>query len=290
MLRASLYAIAAFTVSCLLGAGLLPLLVRAHPASGGNVWSDGPAPAPPSGHAVVVAELFTSEGCSSCPPADAVLSTLIREQPLQSVEVVGLGEHVDYWDHLGWRDPYSSAAFSNRQAEYDSRVFRSSSIYTPQVIIDGQYEAVGSDTAAIRKAIVRAANAPKVPVHVDASTNEAGQIAVRVHVSPGAGVSLRERGDVIVAVTQDRVTDDVARGENRGRRLSHSAVVHSLTALGSVAGPDSAFTANVSLPIAPQWRTPDVRIIAFLQERGSRRILGAGSATLDHSSLKENSR
>jgi hypothetical protein len=280
----------AFAVSGLLGAGLVPLLARVHFVSGGNAWSDGPAPAPPSGHAVIVAELFTSEGCSSCPPADAVLSTLIHEQPLSSVEVVGLGEHVDYWDHLGWRDPYSSPAFSNRQSEYGARVFKSSNMYTPQLVIDGQYEAVGSDIAAIRKAIVRAASVPKAALHVDASANSAGQITVRVRVDSGAGAVLRERGDVIVAITQDRLVDDVARGENRGRRLSHSAVARCLTALGSVAGPDPAFTASASLAIAPQWKTPDMRVVAFLQERGSRRILGAGSATIDHTSLKETTR
>jgi hypothetical protein len=289
-MRVSTRVIVAFGLSSVLGVGLVTLLARVHSVAGRNSWRDGRAPAPPSGHAVVVAELFTSEGCSSCPPADAVLSTLIDEQPLPLVEIVGLGEHVDYWNHLGWRDPYSSSSFSNRQAEYDSRVFRSNSIYTPQLIIDGQYEAVGSDIAAIRKAIIRAANAPKVPVHVDASTTDAGQIAVRVQVTSGPGAVLRERGDVIVAITQDRLVDDVGRGENRGRRLSHAAVVRSLTALGSVAGPDPAFSGTASLPIAPQWKTPDIRIIAFLQERGSRRILGAGSATIVHPTLKETAR
>ena len=284
-----MHAIAAFAVSGLLGAGLVPLLARLQSAGVRNAWSDGPAPAPPSGHAVVVAELFTSEGCSSCPPADAVLSTLIREHPLPSVEVVGLGEHVDYWDHLGWRDPYSSSAFSSRQSEYAARVFKSSSIYTPQLVIDGQYEAVGSDVAAIRKAIVRAANAPKAEVLVDAAPDNV-RIAVRVQINSQPGVVLHDRGDVVVAMTQDRLVDEVARGENRGRKLAHSAVVRSLTTIGSVAAPQAGFSGTASLPIAAQWKTPDMRVIAFLQERGSRRILGAGSATLDDSSLKEQTR
>lgn len=287
MLRVSPHAIATFAVCSLIGAGLVPLLARAHSVAGGDAWNGGPLPAPPSGHAVVVAELFTSEGCSSCPPADAVLSTLIRDQPLPSVEVVALGEHVDYWDHLGWRDPYSSSAFSSRQSEYAARVFKTGNIYTPQLVIDGQYEAVGSDIPAIRKAIVRAANAPKAHVRVDASLNDAGQIAVRVEINPQPGAELHDRGDVVVAITQDRLVDEVARGENRGRQLAHSAVVRSLTVIGSAADLRPAFNGAASLPVAAQWKTPDMRIIAFLQERGSRRILGAGSATIDHSSLKE---
>ena len=281
---------AAFAIGGLLGAVLVPLLRARGPLTSADSWSNGPAPAPPSGHAIVVAELFTSEGCSSCPPADAVLSTLIREQPLPSVEVVGLGEHVDYWDHLGWRDPFSSSAFSSRQSEYGARVFRSSSIYTPQLVIDGQYEAVGSDIAAIRKAIVRAANAPKAHVLVEASPDDPGRIAVHVRIGPQPGTVLGDRADVIIAITQDRLVDEVARGENRGRQLAHSAVVRSLTAIGSVAGPGSAFTGTVSLPIAAPAKTSDMRVVAFLQERESRRILGAGSATIDHPSLKETTR
>lgn len=289
-MRAPAQAIAAFAVSGLLGAGLVPLLARMHSDAGRNPWSEGPAPAPPSGHAVVVAELFTSEGCSSCPPADAVLSTLVGEQPLPSVEVVGLGEHVDYWDHLGWRDPYSSAVFSARQEDYGARVFKSEGVYTPQAVIDGQYEAVGSDIPAVRKAIVLAANSPKARVLVDASLDDAGRIAVRVQISPAPGVVLHDRGDVLAAITQDRVVDDVARGENRGRRLTHSAVVRSLATVGSVVGPHLEFSGTASLSLAAPWETPDMRVIAFLQERGSLRILGAATATVNHPSLKETRR
>jgi hypothetical protein len=264
---------------------LVPWIARAH-------WtgaSDGPAPAPPSGHSVVVAELFTSEGCSSCPPADAVLSTLIHDQPLRSVEVVGLGEHVDYWDHLGWRDPYSSRVFSTRQSEYDARVFRSGNIYTPQLVVDGQYEAVGSDVSAVRNAIVRAAGAPKALVNLNV-VPLTGRIEVHVRVTQQPDVLLRGRADVMVAIAQDRLVDDVSRGENRGHRLAHSAVVRSLAAIASPPRSNAAITASAMLPLAPQWNTPDVRVVAFLQERDSRRILGAASITLDQSTLKEHTR
>lgn len=243
-------------------------------------WTDGPQPAPPSGQAVVLAELFTSEGCSSCPPADDVLSTLVHDHPWASVEVVGLGEHVDYWDHLGWRDPYSSAGFSNRQAEYGARVFHTADIYTPQLVIDGQYEAVGSDVAAIRKAIVRAANAPKATIAIDATPAGPQDVATRVSVTLRSGVTLRDRADIVVALVQDTVTDEVTRGENRGRRLTHSAVVRSLTTIGSVAESETARMAMAILRVSPDWNGSGLRLIGFLQERRSRRVVGAGTTPL----------
>ena len=243
-------------------------------------WTDGPQAAPPSGHTVVLAELFTSEGCSSCPPADAVLSTLVHDQPLAAVEVVGLGEHVDYWDHLGWRDPYSSAGFSNRQAEYGARVFHTADIYTPQIVIDGQYQAVGSDVAAIRNAIVRAASVPKAMVAIDATPAGPRDVATRVSVTLTSGVTLRDRADIVVALVQDTVTDEVTRGENRGRRLTHSAVVRSLTTIGSVAESERSRMAMATLRMSPDWNYGGLRLIGFLQERRSRRILGAGTTAL----------
>ena len=267
---------------------LTPLLAREWSRTAS--WAEGAAPAPPSGHAVVVAELFTSEGCSSCPPADTVLSTLTRDQPLPSIEVVGLGEHVDYWDHLGWRDPYSSAAFSARQSDYSARVFRSGDVYTPQLVVDGQYEAVGSDIRAVRAAIVRAASAPKVAVDIDAAMPDRGKVDIRLRLHSSPAVRLHGRADVVVALVQDRVMDDVLRGENRGRQLSHSAVVRHLTAIASTPSVESDISAQTTLAMSPLWNLPDMRAIAFLQERDTRRILGAASTTLDPSTLKEQTR
>jgi hypothetical protein len=241
-------------------------------------WLDPSVPAP-SDDAVVVAELFTSEGCSSCPPADEVLSRLVRE-PLGATVVLGLGEHVDYWDRLGWRDPFSSSAFSNRQSEYHDRVFRTRAIYTPELVVDGQFEAVGSDVSAVRRAIANAARVPKALIELAASPADAGHLSIHVQATLPSVVAIRERADVIVALTQDHLTNDVPRGENGGRRLAHSAVVRSLTALGTLKPPAQTFETTVTVPVESEWNLDDLKIIGLLQERGSRRIVGAGSARL----------
>src|SRR5215217_9668299 len=104
----------------------------------------------------VLVELFTSEGCNSCPPADLLLETLLQEQPIKGVYVVPLSEHVTYWDHQGWKDPFDSAQFTNRQQQYGLR-FNLDSIYTPQLIVDGAHEFIGSDKRAIEHAFLDAA-------------------------------------------------------------------------------------------------------------------------------------
>src|SRR2546422_6006607 len=131
---------------------------------------------------VVVVELFTSEGCSSCPPADDVLSQLAHRQPVPGVEVLALGEHVDYWDRLGWRDLFSSPAFSARQSTYDARVFHANQVYTPQLVIDGRLERVGSNAPAVQRAIQQAATSPKAAVRVAAIRNDAHDLRVELHV------------------------------------------------------------------------------------------------------------
>src|SRR5579863_6747172 len=232
---------------------------------------------------IVVAELFTSEGCSSCPPADDVLSQLTRRQPVPGVEVLALGEHVDYWDRLGWRDAFSSAAFTSRQSEYEARVFHTSSIYTPQLVVDGQLERVGSDLNAVQRAIREAAQAPKAAIGVGVSHETDARLRVDLHVDVPPELVIRDTADVLVAVTEDHLMTDVRRGENRGRTLKHSAVVRSLTTVGALRAQEHTFSTTASVPWAPDWNSANVRVISFLQERQSRQIVGAGSGTIGDS-------
>src|SRR5579862_8138820 len=112
----------------------------------------------------VVVELFTSEGCSDCPPADKLLSWLAKSQPVKDVEIIPLSEHVDYWNHLGWSDPYSSSALSQRQRDYSNSL--RSEVYTPQMIVDGTVEFVGSDADKALRAISSELHTPKVTVNI----------------------------------------------------------------------------------------------------------------------------
>jgi hypothetical protein len=131
--------------------------------------------AEPSPRVPVLAELFTSEGCPSCPPADLMLMELDRKQPVRKAQIIVLSEHVDYWNGLGWSDPFSSAQFSARQTAYSKAL--KSEVYTPQLVIDGSEQLVGSDTGAILAAITRAASRPKLPIKIE-SVRQDGSKAV----------------------------------------------------------------------------------------------------------------
>lgn len=229
---------------------------------------------------VVVAELFTSEGCSSCPAADELLREWLATQPVPGVTILGLGEHVDYWDRLGWRDPFSSATFSARQSAYDAAVFRDNRVYTPQLVVDGRLEAVGSDAGAVRRAVVEAARHPKAIVNLTTSSERPDRLQVQVQVQVPARVPRQGAADVVLAVTEDGLATKVARGENGGRTLRHAAVTRSLTTIGVVDAGTGDHTVHGSVPLSSGWSRSNVRLVAFLQERESRRILGAASVGL----------
>jgi hypothetical protein len=149
----------------------------------------------------VLIELFTSEGCSSCPPADEVLTRLVSAQPVAGAQIIALGEHVDYWDHLGWRDAFSSATFSRRQTEYADRVFHSGNIYTPQLVINGRQEVVGSDYRGAVAAISKALKTParlRVSLSVDTPTNP----VAKINVTTADGSPFKSTSDVWLAVVE----------------------------------------------------------------------------------------
>src|SRR5579863_6804740 len=221
----------------------------------------------------VLVELFTSEGCSSCPPADALLQKL-DQQPLTGADVIVLSEHVDYWNHLGWRDPYSAHLYTERQDDY-SRRFGLASVYTPQMVVDGNAQCLGSDAHEVQNAIATAARGGKQPVRIpSAAFDGQGDVTLDVETSPLAGSAHGAAADVYVALALNQADSRVTSGENAGRRLTHVAVVQSLVRIGAVAR-TQAFAKRVTVKLARPSDSRDLRIIAFVQETGTGRVLGA---------------
>ena len=220
----------------------------------------------------VLVELFTSEGCSTCPPVDRFLSRLAAEQSIADVEIVPLEFHVDYWDRLGWKDPFSSAAFTKRQGDY-SRTFRGEN-YTPQVIVDGR-EIVG-DERAIRTAIADAAKGSRALVRIELTGTAEAKTRIALHVS---AVSAGADADVFLAITEDQLAMDVQRGENAGKRLEHTATVRDLKRIGRL---DAAgrFEGAPAPARDPLWKAGALHAVVFVQERGSRHVLGAARISL----------
>ena len=229
----------------------------------------------------VVVELFTSEGCSSCPPADALLIRLETLQPVAGAEIIVLSEHVDYWNRLGWTDPFSSAEFSRRQDDY-AAAFGSGGMYTPQMVVDGHTEFVGSDAARAHAAIAAATKQPKAAVTLSLAGNavKPGEILLRVTAAPPAGIS-SEGADVLLAITESGLASDVARGENSGRRMAHTGVVRQLKGIGRIQrGAPARFATEIPLRLPAAWRRENLRAVVFVQDRASRRILGVAALPL----------
>ena len=221
----------------------------------------------------VVLELFTSEGCSSCPPADALLSKLAQTQAVRGVEIIPLGMHVTYWDQLGWRDPASLPLATERQQDY-SRVFGADRVYTPQAVVDGREELIGSAEAGVRQALTKAAQQPHARLAIAAS---AGADAITADVTVGAIPSeIKEKLHAWFIVTEDGLTSVVKRGENGGRTLRHDAVVRSIA--GADLGGAQLLSFRASL--RPEWKRERMHVIALLQGKNSRRIFGAAQTVL----------
>jgi hypothetical protein len=222
----------------------------------------------------VVVELFTSEGCSSCPPADAVLARLENEQSVPGAEVIALEEHVDYWNDLGWADPFSSKQMTLRQEAY-AEAFKRGSAYTPQMVVDGLFEFVGSRSGEARETIATAATRVRVVVAIARTPDRQGDWIVSVgRLAPAA----HDTAEVWLAVTETGLHSNVEAGENAGRELGHAAVVRQLTKLGIANGSkEGAFAGSARINLRSEWKKENLRVVAIVQEKNSRRILGAGS-------------
>ena len=221
----------------------------------------------------VLVELFTSEGCSSCPPADLLLEKLDRLQPVPGAAIIVLSEHVDYWNSAAWKDPYSSAVFTQRQRTY-ARRSNIESVYTPQMIVDGVTEFVGNDGRRAQSVIAAATKQEKVGIRI---SHTPGGVRVEVDALPkSAG---RREADVFFVLAEESGTGDVAGGENKGRRLHHVAIARRIEKIGAVSA-RAAFSkdAPVETALAP------VRWIAFVQDTASGRVWGAAMSAIAVSS------
>jgi hypothetical protein len=224
--------------------------------------------APAAAKPGILIELFTSEGCSSCPPADALLRELDRTTR-PDVELIVLGEHVDYWDGQGWRDRFSSSQFTERQNRY-VRSLHLANPYTPQMVVDGSREFVGNDAAALNSALSTAASLPKTELRISLEQQQNGVGDLRIEAGPLPAAS--KAADLYLAQADNADETEVAGGENSGRRLYHAAVARSLRKIGAM--PEGAPHFETEIPIK-KTAPGKARLIVFLQEQGSGRILGA---------------
>ena len=221
----------------------------------------------------VLVELFTSEGCSSCPPADRFLEKLDR-QPVVGAELIVVSEHVDYWNHIGWKDPFSAHLYSERQSVYGNR-FGLDSVYTPQMVVDGSSQFVGSNPALADKALADALGVPKISVRLSLISADPLSGA-HVHLDVGAlesSFGARE-AEVQIAVALSRAESQVSSGENAGHRLTHVSVVRSLTKVGILKRGQS-LSQDVHVNLGSASESHNLRLIAFLQEPQQGRVLGA---------------
>ena len=226
-----------------------------------------------SGHPILV-ELFTSEGCSTCPPADALLQKLDATQPVPDAQLIVLSEHVDYWDHDGWKDPNSSPALTARQSAYVSELGLKTP-YTPQIIVDGTAEMRLGDQDQVIKVFQAAVASPKIPVRIgDVIVDPANPGVLRTQIDVDSSNSDKHNADVYAAVVLDRVESQVLRGENGGQHLIHVAVVQQITKIGKLKK-GQVFDEAVQLKLKTGTDPKNVRIVAFVQESGPGRILGA---------------
>lgn len=251
---------------------LLTLLAVLHPRVRASAAASG------TGRTPVVVELFTSEGCSSCPPAEALLAKLDEVQPVGGAEVIALEEHVDYWDSLGWKDPFSSPDWTRRQQEY-AVAFGNGGVYTPQMVVDGHREIVGSRERESAREIAEAARRSKTDMAVMADQRGSGgtqKFAVRVGKVIGG-----TKGDIVdvwLAVTESRLQSAVTRGENAGEHLHHNAVLRTLRRIGTAdAGKEPSFAGDSNVQFDPAWKRENTRVVVLVQERRSKRMLGAAT-------------
>jgi hypothetical protein len=227
----------------------------------------------------ILVELFTSQGCSSCPAADRVLSNIQKLYP--GVKIIPLAFHVDYWDRLGWRDPFSKAKWSERQRNY-ARRYWPDRVYTPQLVLDGQIHVVGSKRRSVVDGLRRVSQASqkRAMIQLTASRRHRHIDAnIKINVTP----ETKESVNIYLAITESGLVTKIPRGENSGETLANDHVVRSLETLGQLAPADRRLSLRHSVYIPPAWNLSKLRLVVFAQTKQTDRILGIESLDLDAS-------
>lgn len=218
----------------------------------------------------VLIELFTSEGCSSCPPADELLRQISGSKTREGQLIVGLSEHVTYWNSLGWKDSYSSEQYTRRQNDYGTR-FGLDSVYTPQIVVNGREQFVGSDRRALDAAFATEAQRKQIELHIT-SVQVMGR---NVTFSYSAGGLPANSSLYLVAVlVDDTDRSSVLRGENSGRELTHASVARALTPLGILR---ETGLRSVSLPLPTSFGVGSGtghHLVLFAQQDGTGAVMG----------------
>jgi hypothetical protein len=247
---------------------LLPLLLLRAASPEKPKSADAAANATP-----ILVELFTSEGCSSCPPADAWLKKIDASQPIPGAQAIVLSEHVDYWNHDGWKDPFSSSFFTDRQNAY-VRALGGSSPYTPQLIVNGATELQLSNPAQVTQAFSKAAKATQLPVSISAlSVAGDSPVVLRAHIDAD-GAASKHNADVYAVIALNQAESQVLKGENGGRHLTHAAVALDLVRVGKLEK-GKPFSQDFQTKLKAGVDSKNLRLIVFVQESGPGEVLGA---------------
>jgi hypothetical protein len=218
----------------------------------------------------ILVELFTSEGCSSCPPADALLRQIDGKQTKDGRRIIGISEHVTYWNHLGWSDPFSNEVFTQRQSEYGRR-FNLDSVYTPQMVIDGEDQLVGSDRDGLQRELDKSRKS-QTTLHIVSIVPRGDALTVTYSL---AGGSSNGEVELVAVVADDEDRSSVARGENSGRVLTHVSVARWIKHIPAKTSPEEQ-TLELSIPrSSAAAQKQGRRLILFAQEKGQGKVFGA---------------
>jgi len=262
-------------VSALALAAILAVCLRAQGAD------SAPSPAKPQDRGPVLVELFTSEGCPHCPEADAMLEKMYTEQSVDGAQIIALEEHVDYWNRPAWVDHFSSPAYTARQQGY-ADAMDLDSLYTPEMVVDGLVEFVGNNAGRARSTIFALGRAPlpAISIRPAPATGKKAPSAALVQIE-AAGVTRQSAADVFLVVAEDKLISRVGGGSNSGESWPHSSVARLFQSAGKLPAGHGDLSMTVELaPPQSGWRVENLRLIAFVQEEETQRVVALGTAPL----------